>query len=164
MATGLTKTALTRLPGREAGTDQQASRSLPGPAGGDRHQGNQEERRLRNPRHRPPGEGRAQGPHRPQPADRRGHQDQGQDRGQVPRGQGRQGRDRPCQEVASGLVEYIHLDWRIGRGEECHTSPLCRLLLVERPPAACAARSIECCQWLSLAPAAAPTSPARGHS
>src|SRR5580698_8351697 len=46
--------------GREAGTDQQAKRSLPGPAGGDRHQGNQEERRFRNPRHWPPCKGRAQ--------------------------------------------------------------------------------------------------------
>ncbi len=100
MATGLTKTALTRHTGREARTDQQAIRSLPRPAGGDRHQGNQEERRIRDPRHRPPGEGRAQGPHGPQPADRRGHQDQGQDRCEVPRGQGRQGRDRAPEEVA----------------------------------------------------------------
>jgi DNA-binding protein HU-beta len=32
-----------------------------------------------------------------------GHQDQGQDRGQVPRGQGRQGRHRAPEEVASSL-------------------------------------------------------------
>ena len=55
------------------------------------------------PGHRPLGEVEPQGAHRPQPPDGRSHQDRCQDRGEVPRGQGRQRRHRPAEEVANNF-------------------------------------------------------------
>src|SRR5438105_14076586 len=87
-------------PGREDRAQQQDCGGISRAAGRHSHQRNQEERHIRSPRPRPPSEGAPQGPRRTQPADRRTHSDQGQDGGEVPRRQGRQGRDRP-QEVVS---------------------------------------------------------------
>jgi len=98
MATGMTKTALIRHMAEKL----QITNKQPPPAWSCwRRPLSRRPRRMAscNPRHRPPGKGRAQGPHGPQPADRPGHQDQGQDRGQIPRGQVRQGRDRAPEEV-----------------------------------------------------------------
>ena len=42
------------------------------------------------------------------PADRRADQDQGEDRGEVPRGQGRQGHDRTAEEINQILGSRRH--------------------------------------------------------
>jgi len=93
MATGLTKTALTRHLAEklELTNKQVAASSICW-----RRPRSRKRRRTvsSSSRHRPAREGRAQGAHRPQPPDWRGHQDQGQDSCEVPSGQGRQGRHR----------------------------------------------------------------------
>src|ERR1700744_5635220 len=55
--------------GREARIDKQASERILRSADGDGSEGDEAERRIRNPRIGPPGKGRAQGAHGPQPAD-----------------------------------------------------------------------------------------------
>ena len=78
--------------------EQQAGRSVPRDARGSGDQRNQEERRVRTAGSGPSGEVEPQGAHGPQSANRRSNQDSCQDRGEVPRGQGRERLDR-TQEV-----------------------------------------------------------------
>src|SRR5258708_748092 len=85
--------------GGEARNHQQAGRSRPGAAGRDRGERDQEEWRVHHSWDRQAGEGGAQGAAGSQSADRRNDQDQGQDRGEVPRGQGCKGHDRTGEEV-----------------------------------------------------------------
>ena len=106
MATTMTKTALVRAAGGETGTHEQAVGGVSGPAGGHGDQRDQEERRLCNSRARPSGEGGAESAHGPQPADGRTDQDQGQDGGEVPRGEVGEGLDRAPKEVASGSTDF----------------------------------------------------------
>jgi nucleoid DNA-binding protein len=97
MATGLTKTALTRhLAEKLELTNKQSAAFL------DLLAETAIKETKKNGVFVIPGIGRLvkAGAHRSQPADRRGHQDQGQDSGQVPRGQGCEGRYRTDQEVA----------------------------------------------------------------
>src|ERR1700745_2887970 len=85
--------------GGKARNHQQAGGSGPRVAGRNRSERDQEEWRVHHSWNRQTGEGRAQGAARSQSADRRDDQDQGQDRGEVPRGQGREGHHRSAQEV-----------------------------------------------------------------
>src|SRR5882762_6197847 len=87
--------------GGEARNHQQAGRGRPGVAGRHRSERDQEEWRVHHSWNRQAGEGGAQGAAGSQSADRRNDQDQGQDRGEVPRGQGCEGHDRTGEEVVS---------------------------------------------------------------
>ena len=98
-ATKMTKTQVIRYmaeqmevpPKQVAGFFNSADRDRDGP--------DPEARRVHDPWLGQAGEGAACGPDRPQPGHRRGDQDQGQDDGEVPVGQGRQGRGGPAQGV-----------------------------------------------------------------
>ena len=67
--------------------------------------GDQEERHGRVTRHRPAGACGSQGPPGPQPGDWRVHQDPSQEGGEVPRGEGRERRDRPTEEEVATMNE-----------------------------------------------------------
>src|SRR5690242_11764302 len=85
----------TRPPhGGETGNEQQKRRSVPGTPGGDRNQGNKEERRVRDSWPGPPCKIEPESAHGTQSANRRTHQNRGQDRGKVPRCQGRKRHNR----------------------------------------------------------------------
>src|ERR1019366_5744746 len=85
--------------GRKARDEQQTDCRIPRVARGSGNQRDQEERRIRGTGSGPFSEVESQGAHGPQSANRRSDQDSCQGRGEVPRGQGREGRNRP-QEVA----------------------------------------------------------------
>src|ERR1019366_5158446 len=93
-------------PGRKAGNQQQDGCIVFDHAGGNRREGNQEERGVCSSRPGPSEEVCPQGAHWPQPPDRRPDQDPGQDRGEVLCWQGGEGRDRTAEkEVVSVVCE-----------------------------------------------------------
>ena len=92
MASGMTKTQLVRHLAETLETNNKTIASFSRGTERYRGKGNQEKRRVRCSRTRPPGEGASQGPRGTQPADRRTDSDQSQDRREVPRRQGHQRR------------------------------------------------------------------------
>src|SRR5436190_21421492 len=95
----------TRPPhGGETGNEQQDRSGVPGTPGGNRNQRNKEKRCVRDSWPGTPGKIQPESAHGTHSANRRTHQDRGQDRGKVPRCQGRKRRNRP-QEITSATAE-----------------------------------------------------------
>ena len=84
--TKMTKTALIRYMAEQMAGPTEAGCGLLHSADRDRHNPDPQERRVHGPGPGQAGEGATCCPDRPQPADRRGDQDQGQDGGEVPAG------------------------------------------------------------------------------
>src|SRR6185312_4014582 len=80
--------------GGKTGNEQQDRGGVPGTPGGNRNQRNQKERRVRDSWSGPPRKVQPESPYGTQSADRRTNQNRGQDRGKVPRCQGRERRNR----------------------------------------------------------------------
>ena len=119
MATGMTKTQLVRHMAEQTELEQQAGRGVSRDVRRTCDQRDQEERHFHSAGPGPSGEVEPQGAHGPQSANRRSNQDSCQDRGEVPRGQGREGRDR-TQEV---VLRFL---WTQGRPRAglLHCGPL----------------------------------------
>src|SRR5262249_13782825 len=80
--------------------EQQNCGSVPGTSGGDRNQGNEEERRVRHSWPGTVGKVKPESPHGTESPDRRTHQNRGQDRSKVPRRQSSK-RHHRAQEITS---------------------------------------------------------------
>src|SRR6476646_6617726 len=100
--------------GKKTGNEQQDRGGVPGTPGGNRNQGNEEKRRVRDSWPGPPRKVQPESPHGTQSANRRTHQNRGQDRGKVPRCQGRERRNR-SQEITpfnpSKLQRPAEMSW-----------------------------------------------------
>src|ERR1019366_6160346 len=89
------------------GDPQEDDRRSPRRTRHSRHEGSQEQRAVCGSRAGQGGEGKSQGSHGSQSSDRRGHQDSGQDRGEIPSGEGVQRRGGPSKkEIASSEVDF----------------------------------------------------------